>query len=68
MHIVTRQVNEGIVIGGNLHVTVLEVHEDRVRLAISCPDAVPSYREETLYFDRAADPDDAQLLPELLLR
>lgn len=32
-----RKVNEGVIIGDNIQVTVLEVKENSVRLGISCP-------------------------------
>lgn len=54
MRTFTRQVNQGLVIGENLHVTVLEIQEDSVRLAIECPDQDPSYWEEVLFVDNPA--------------
>ena len=48
MLLMTRQVNEGLVIGDDIHVTVLDIYDDHVRLAISSPNDEPSYREETL--------------------
>lgn len=53
MLIFSRQVNEGLVIGNDIHVTVLDIHEDHVRLAISSPHDEPSYREETLFWEQA---------------
>ena len=55
MRIITRQVNEGIIIGEEIHVTVLDIYEDHVRLAISTPNSVPSYWEETVYWDQESD-------------
>ena len=57
----TRQVNEGLVIGDDIHVTVLDIHEDHVRLAISSPNDEPSYREETLYWEPAPASREMQL-------
>ena len=54
MRAFTRQVNQGLVIGENLHVTVLEIQEDFVRLAIECPDQDPSYWEEVLFVETPA--------------
>jgi len=51
MQIFTRQVNEGLVIGEGIHVTVLDIHDDHVRLGISSPNEFPSYWEQTLYLD-----------------
>ncbi len=49
MRVYTRGVDEGLMIGENVQVNVLEVQADCVRLAIIDPDAMPSYREEVLY-------------------
>ena len=49
MRVYTRGVEQGLVIGDNVQVNVLEVQADHVRLAIIDPDASPSYREEVLY-------------------
>ena len=56
MRVYTRGVDEGLVIGRNVQVNVLEVLTDCVRLAIIDPDASPSYREEVLYLP--TDDDD----------
>lgn len=49
MRVYTRGVEQGLVIGENVQVNVLEVQDDCVRLAIIDPDASPTYREEVLY-------------------
>jgi len=54
MRTFTRQVNQGLVIGENLHVTVLEIQEHYVRLAVECPDQDPSYWEEVLFVESPA--------------
>jgi carbon storage regulator CsrA len=51
MQVISRFENEGLVIGDKIHVTVLAVREDHVRLAISSPNDSPSYWEETLYWE-----------------
>jgi carbon storage regulator len=52
MRVMTREVNQGVIIGENVHVRVLEIRGNLVRLGISCPRAEsPSlydYREEIL--------------------
>jgi carbon storage regulator CsrA len=53
MQTFTRQVNQGLVIGDNLHVTVLEIQENHVRIGITCPDSDPPYWEEILYAEPA---------------
>jgi carbon storage regulator CsrA len=57
----TRQVNEGLVIGEDIHVTVLDIRADHVRLAISSPNDEPSYWEETLYWEPADANRELQL-------
>lgn len=42
----SRKVNESIVIGNDIEITVLEVKGDQVKLGISAPRAVPIYRKE----------------------
>lgn len=53
MQVITRCENQGLVIGEDIHVTVLKIEQTEVRLAISSPNAVPSYREETLCWEPA---------------
>ncbi|MCX7392663.1 MAG: carbon storage regulator [Planctomycetales bacterium] len=49
MRVYSRGVDEGLLIGNRLQVNVLEVHSDRVHLAIIDSEASPSYREEILF-------------------
>jgi carbon storage regulator CsrA len=67
MTVITRRENQGIVIGSDLRVTVLEVQADRVRLAFESSARVPSYWEETIYLDEIDEPafDDANELEVL---
>jgi carbon storage regulator len=58
MRVYTRGVDEGLVIGNNVQVNVLEVQTDCVRLAIIDPDASPAYREEVLYLPSENEDDD----------
>ena len=57
MLVLTRRVNERIVIGDDVTVTVLEVRGDQVRLGIEAPRDVKVFREEVL--QRDAPPPDA---------
>ena len=52
MLILRRKAGESIVIGEDIHVTVLDINEGSVRLAIDAPKAVPILRSELL---QAAD-------------
>ncbi|WP_166825555.1 carbon storage regulator [Thalassoroseus pseudoceratinae] len=48
MKIFTRSESQGVVIDGKIHVTILEILETSVRVAIHSPDVPGSYREETI--------------------
>lgn len=64
MRVYTRGVDEGLIIGNNVQVSVLEVQTDCVRLAIIDPDASPSYREEVVYLP--SDDEDCDLSDNFL--
>ena len=68
MQMITRRVNEGLVIENDIHVTVLHICQEYVRLAISSPNNSPPYREETLYWEEASRPAAAESAPELMLQ
>jgi carbon storage regulator len=59
MLVLTRRVNERIVIGDDVTVTVLEVRGDQVRLGIEAPRDVKVFREEVLHRDAPEPPSDA---------
>ena len=42
----SRKVNESIVIGNNIAITILEVKGEQVKIGIKAPKSVPVYREE----------------------
>lgn len=46
MLVLTRKVNQSIVIGEGIEVVVLEVRGEQVRLGIKAPDDVKVYRKE----------------------
>lgn len=48
MHVITREVNESLLIDGEIEVKVLDIGEHDVRLGIHAPREVPSYWEQTL--------------------
>ncbi|HXY33149.1 MAG TPA: carbon storage regulator [Planctomycetaceae bacterium] len=60
MQMITRRVNESLVIGSDIHVTVLDICKNSVRLAISSPETFPQYREQTLYWDQAGEEDQQE--------
>jgi len=55
MLILTRKVDQAIVIQGNILVTVLRVERDRVKLGISAPTEITVLREELLQRDAGGD-------------
>ena len=48
MLVLTRKIDQGIVISGNIYVRVLGVERDRVKIGISAPLDVPILRQELL--------------------
>jgi carbon storage regulator len=48
MLVLSRKINETIVIGGNIRVTMTAIHSRQVRLAIDAPRDVPIIRQELL--------------------
>ncbi len=46
MLILSRKLNERIVIAGNITITVVEIRGDKIRLGIEAPNSVPVHREE----------------------
>jgi len=42
----SRKVNESIIIGNDIEITVLDVKGDQVKLGIKAPKSVPIYRKE----------------------
>lgn len=61
MKVISRRENEGLVIGNDISVTVLQIRENSVRLAIACPRLTPSYWEETLFLSAEPRPGELQL-------
>lgn len=52
MLVLTRKVDQGIVIAGNIYIRVLGVERDRVKIGIAAPKEIPVLREELLDRDR----------------
>ncbi len=59
MLVLTRRINERIVIGDNIVVTVLEVHGEQVRLGIDAPRDIKVFREEVILRDQARAREEA---------
>ncbi len=48
MLVLSRKLNEKIVINGNITITVVKIDRNQVRLGIEAPGQIPVYREEIL--------------------
>ena len=70
MLVLTRKITEGITIGPNIRVIVLEIKGGQVRLGIEAPHTVPVHRDEIyariLDENRQAALTDAVRLPTLM--
>ena len=62
MKVLSRRVNEGVVIAHDINVTVLEIGETFVCLGITQPGHDPEYWEGTLYLQR----EEADVAEELI--
>jgi len=60
MLVLSRKLNETIVINGNIRVTVVGLRGNQVRLGIEAPDSIAIFREEL--FDRARSEDQGSAL------
>lgn len=54
MLVLSRKLNEKIVINGNITVTVVKIDRNQVRIGIEAPGDIPVYREELLVGDAHA--------------
>ncbi len=62
MQVYQRGLNESLVIGHDVVVTVLDIQPHCVRIGIQDPEAIPPYWEETLYLhDDETESDDMAL-------
>ena len=57
MLILTRKIDQGIVIDGNIIVRVLGVERDRVKIGIAAPREIPILRQELLERDENGQPE-----------
>jgi carbon storage regulator CsrA len=62
MQMITRRVNEGLVIDNEIHVTVLDICKDCVRLSFYSPRRTPSYWEETVRCTQMAEEESREEL------
>ena len=71
MLILSRKVNEKIMIGDDISVTILEIRGDQVRIGVSAPKQVKVFRQEI--FDAITEENKAALkskaqLPDLNIK
>src|SRR5205807_7371904 len=52
MLVLSRKLNEKIVIDGNIVVTIVKIDRNQVRIGIEAPGSIPVYREEIMPFAR----------------
>lgn len=68
----SRKINESIVIGQDVEITILEIKGDQVKIGINAPKSVPIFRKEIFVQikeenQQSADNiDNVQLLKDLL--
>jgi carbon storage regulator len=70
MLILSRKINEKIMIGDDISVSVIEIRGDQVRLGVDAPKAVKVFRQEVFDAIRAenkAAAESAPIFPELNL-
>lgn len=46
MLVLTRKIDESIIIGDNIKITIVDVRNDQVKLGIDAPREIPVHREE----------------------
>jgi len=66
MLVLTRAVNEAIMIGDQIEVTIVEVKGGKVRVGISAPAAVRVHRKEVYLAIQRANIEASQAMPEAL--
>ncbi len=63
MLVLSRKLNETIVINGNIHVTVVGLRGNQVRIGIEAPDSIAIFRKEL--FDRSRVEDQSGELSQV---
>lgn len=61
MLILSRKINQRIVIGDNIEIVIMDIKDGQVRVGIDAPQDVPVFREE-LYKDIRAENKEATIL------
>jgi carbon storage regulator len=63
MLILSRKVNEKIIIGDDISVSIIEIRGDQVRLGVDAPKAVKVYRQEVFDAIKAENKAAAESTP-----
>jgi len=58
MLVLTRKIDQGIVIAGNIYIRVLGVERDRVKIGIDAPREIPVLRQELLEREEKAGAEE----------
>jgi carbon storage regulator len=58
MLVLSRKVNEKVMVGDDIVITVVKIDRNQVRIGIEAPGHIPVYREEILPANWHADPKD----------
>ena len=66
MLVLSRKLNEKIVIDGGIVITVVKLDRNHVRLGIEAPDSVPVWRQELIVAQRGAIADAVDTSDEAL--
>jgi carbon storage regulator len=63
MLVLSRKVNEKVMIGDGIVVTIVKIDRNQVRIGIEAPGNVPIYREEILPLRQATEAHDHEAVP-----
>ncbi len=66
MLVLTRSVNETIMIGDDVEITIVDVKGEKVRVGIRAPVSVPVHRKEVYLAIKQANIEAAQAAPQSL--